>query len=547
MDKVKKIALILLIWLLTIFFISVAQISPLSISITTASVFQIPVVFWLVLLVSPLLLYLIAKDSKNPLVPLLCVILYFFLFYSWGLYFFSHPTISDIAASGRYQEIILSINHITPREIDSEIYISAARYFRWPVYFIFSKIFSTILGIGTIQTINLGFFSLLLILPVLLSLFFKRTNRGEIATIYFISPALYLTLAWHFINDQFVPQFLALLYLIILFGCYLKFREKGHPSFLLFMVIFYALTVFTHPFMFIFFLVTIIYELYWSEYVEMKRTKFISYGMIIILFAMLFPYVGDYYSLASQSTGGQSWRIFQQFFSERGSVGEGIQTLKLYNLVPRIFDQLMSNFSRVVIAVVFLIVVIGLLYYILKKRKFFDFDISVLIGSSAWFLLGLARLVLGQRALQIAALPLARKLNHSGKIFSFLPKVAVVFILIAPSVFIANNMINSSISGDKMMQDSVENVAGRFMDIHITNESLILTAQNPYPTGYPSGFRSFSETRGWNWEIIDFVLESPKLKKNLIVLNRFYPKNYHDSVVYDNKDIKIVNLQFGEG
>lgn len=546
MDKVKKIALISLIWLLAIFFISVFQTSPIHISVDTGAFLDLPLINWVVLLVSPFLLYLIAKDNKNPLVPLGCVVFYFFIFYSSGLYFFSHPTISDVASSGRYQEILVSIDRVSPKEFNSEIYISAARYFRWPVYFIFSKIFTTILGIGPILTLNLGFFCLLLILPFPLTMYFKRKKRVDITNIYFIFPALYLTLAWHFINDQFVPQFMALLYLIILFGCYLKYRNNGHPAFLLFMVIFYALTVFTHPFMFLFFLITIISEVFWSEYVEMERARFISYGLIITFFAMLFPYYGDYYSLARHATGGQSWRVFQQFFSQRSPGGNGFQTIKLYGLVPKIFDQIMSNISRVVIAGIFVIVAIGLLYYILKKRKFFDFDISVLIGSAAWFALGLANLVLGQRALQVGALPLARNIKRSRKIFSFLPKIAIILILIAPTIFVANSMINSSISGDRMIQDPVETIAGRFMDEYITNESVISTAQNFYPTAYPTGFRTFAETRGWRWELVDFVLDSPKSKKNLMVLNTNYPSSYFDSVVYDNNEIKLINLQFDE-
>ena len=173
MDKVKKIALILLIWLLTIFFISVLQSQPISILQNTASLFQIPVIFWLVMLISPFLLYIIAKDSKNPLVPLACVILYYFLFFSFGLYFMSHPTISDIETSATFQAVLPSITHIGPQEIN------IIGYLKWPIFFIFSKIFTSILGIGPIQTINLGFYSLLLILPVLHSLFYKRTKNVE--------------------------------------------------------------------------------------------------------------------------------------------------------------------------------------------------------------------------------------------------------------------------------------------------------------------------------------------------------------------------------
>jgi len=424
MNKVKKIALILLIWLVTIFFISVIQTRPITISLTTASFSQIPIFYWIMMLASPFLLYLIAKDSKNPLVPLSCVIVYFFLFYSAGLYFMSHPTISDISSSARFQEILSSVAHINPKEIDSKMFISTARYFRWPVFFIFSKMFTSILGITSIQTLNLGFFSLLLVLPVLLSLFYKRENNVENTTVYFILPALYLTLGWHFINDQFVPQFLGLLYLFIAIGLYLKYRIKKSPLFMALMIIFYTLAVFTHPFIFIFFIVAIIFELYWSEYVEMKRAKFITYGLVIILFAMLFPYLDIFYSMATTTSGGESWRIFQSLFSQGVSSGTGYQVQILYHLVSRGYDQFFSSITIVIMAAVFSTVAIGSLLYIFKKRQLFD--LSILIGSASWFALGFANLVLGQRALQVAALPLARHFKYPNKLFSYFSKKMIL-------------------------------------------------------------------------------------------------------------------------
>ena len=540
MDKVKKIALILLIWLLTIFFISVIQIRPISISINADAFFQIPIIYWPVLLVSPFLLYLIAKGSKNPLVPLLCVILYYFIFYSVGLYFMSHPTLTDIVSVGQMQVILSSIVHIGPQEIDSEIYISAAQYFQWPIYFIFSKIFTSILGIGPIQTINLGFFSLLLVLPVLLSLFYKRSNTVEnAATIYFILPALYLTLGWHFINDQFVPQFLALLYLFILFGCYLKYRNRKNPLFLLLMIIFYALTVFTHAFIFMFFLVAIIFEMFWSEYIEMKRSKVISYGLIIIFLAMLFPYIGTFYSMTTTTVGGESWKIFQNFFSQSVSSGAGIQVHNLYHLVPIVYDQLTSSITKIIMVVVFSSVAIGLLFHMFKKKDIFD--LNVLIGSAAWFALGLANLVLGQRALQVASLPLARYFKYRHKLFSHLSKVIVVIILVSPALFVATDLINSSIQGERFIQDLEENIAGRFMDNYLTNESLVLSAQNPFPTGYPSGFRRIGGS-GYELEMANIILNSAKLQKRFMYSNILLPRGPYDSVVYDNRDIEIVLL-----
>ena len=276
----------------------------------------------------------------------------------------------------------------------------------------------------------------------------------------------------------------------------------------------------------------------------MRKTKFITYGLVIILFAILFPYLDVYYNMATSASGGESWRIFQDLFSQSSSSGVGLQFQFLYHLVPAIYDQFASSITKVMMGAVFSIVVIGFFLYIFKRRKLFNFkrrdlfDISILIGSGSWFLLGLAKLVLGQRALQVAALPLARYFKNPHKLFSHIPKVIVIIILIAPSLFVANDMINSSIQGERLIQDLEENIAGRFMDKHVTNESLILCAQNPYPTGYPSGFR-----KAKTLEMVDIILNSAKLQKSYMFSNIILPGGSYDSIVYDNKDIEIVILE----
>jgi len=542
--KIKKIALISLIWLLTIYFISVVQSPTIYVSSTSSSFSQIPMIFWIVALISPFLLYIIAKDSENPLVSVLCVVLYFFIFYSSGLYFMTRP-ISDIQDSTRFQEILSSITHVGSREIDYERYITTARYFQWPVYFIFSKIFNSVLGIGAILTLNLGFFSLLLVLPFVLPLFYGGTSNVKKFSVYFILPALYLTLGWHFINSQFVPQFLGLVYLFILFGCYLKYMNGKNPLYLLLIVIFYAMTVFTHPFMHMFFLVAMIFEFYWPEYVEMKRAKFVTYGMVIIFFAIMFPYFDVYYSMAATTSGGASWKIFESFLSQGGTGGTGHQVHILYHLVPMIYDQVTSSVTKVLMVAAFSIIIGGFILYILKRRKLFDFkkrvlfDISILIGSASWFVLGLANLVLGQRALQVASLPLAKYFKSRNRIFSLVSKILIVVIILAPASFMATDMINLSIEGSRLIQDYEENIAGRFIDKHVTNVSIVMTAQNAYPTGYPSGFIEF--TGSWeNLNEVDVILDSPKLRNNLMYFNMSLPRSQYDIVVYDNKDIELI-------
>jgi len=189
------------------------------------------------------------------------------------------------------------------------------------------------------------------------------------------------------------------------------------------------------------------------------------------------------------------------------------------------------------------IVAIGFLFYFVKKRKLFD--LNLLIASASWFVLGLTNLVLGQRALQVAMLPLARHFKYPNKLFSYLSKIVVVIILIAPSLYVANNMINSSIVGETYILDPEENLLGRFAENHTTNETVIFKALNPYPTslhlstsGRKKARKAFE--RPYAWEMIDIVLNSPKLQQKLMYFNITLPRDIYDSVVYDNKDIKMI-------
>ena len=476
MDKIKKIALIIFICFLNVFLISLSQNFPISISLTNASLFKIPLFFWIFIGVTPFLLYIIAKSNKNKFIKILCAMFYYFIFYSYGLYFISHPTISDIGSSTVFQELLKSITHIGAFEISIE------SYFQWPVYFIFSKIFSSTLGTGSILTLNLAFIILISIFPVFLILFYQNRIQFTSKSNFFIVTALFLTLSFFFINDQFVPQFLALMYLFILYGCYIKFQESKSLLFLGFIIIFYTLCVFTHAFMYLFFLLSIFVELIWSKYLDFKESNSISYELILLLIIIPFIYITVYLQRIRNVTFGQSNRIFESIASQRGS--NDFYTQHLYTLVPKIYDLIFSNLTKIIVATAFIIVAIGLFLYLYKNKKGNIIDLGIIAGTLMWFILGLSRMVLGQRALQVAPLALSTHYKNSHKKFLILTKIIIVLILISPSLFVANNLINESLSGERFIQDKQENIAGKFLDNHLYNSTfLVIGAQNAYPTG----------------------------------------------------------------
>lgn len=534
MNRVKKLAVILFICLLNILLISLKQSYPISVSLNTAVFFQIPISFWLVLIISPLSLYIIARYSKNNFVPIICAMLYYVLLYSYGFYFVSHPTFSDIGSSAVFQEILANTSHIGAAEINIEA------YFQWPIYFIFSKIFSSILGIAPILTLNLGFVSFISIFPVLLFLFFKAKTNIVNKYEYFIILALYIVLSYFFINDQFVPQFLALIYLVILFGCYIRYIKTKNSLDLLLITIFYTLLVFTHTFMFLFFVLTVIFEKIWFEYVETKKSFGPSYEFLLLTILLPFTYFAIYLDLFTHSRFGESWRILESITSQR-TLG-----VSLYHLVPEIFDQLFANITKVIVIGAFIIVSLGLLLHFLKKREITD--IALIFSSFLWFVMGLFKMVLGQRAIQVIPLALSNFYNSSHRIFPYLSKVIIIFILISPSLFVANTIINDSIEGERLEQDTQENIAGKFFDNHLYNKTYyVIGSQSAYPTCL--NFRTASIPKSTNRDdvnavrqYLDYIIFSPKLKLLYMYQNIPIPKKPQDFIIYTTKNVEIIML-----
>jgi len=543
MDRIKKLALISLMNLLLILLlISIAQVRPISISTTSAPFFQLPIVFWIVMIISPLLLYIIAKDSKNPIVPVACAVLYYFLFYSYGLYFMSHPTISDVASSARFQEILLSTSHIKNQ---------FGHYSTWPVYFIFSKIFSSVLGVGPVTTLNIGFFSLLLIIPLSISLFYKNAPGLNTNIKYFILPALYLSLSFNFINAQFVPQFLGLIYLIMLFGCYIRRENK---KYLIFLILFLILCTLTHAFMFVFFLAGVIIEkliiLHKNRSTKARiisrkelTVSCLTLAILAIIAILKSDIISFYFHQIIHTAGrwkGETWSIFYYIMGGRYNYWAGSVVNPLYNLVPKIYDQVFSIATKFLVAGAFLIVVI----ISLKKRN--ALDAGIITGGVSWFVAGLfLPAILGQRALQVVSIPLSKYFKFPAKRWSFLSHFLLIFILVSPSLFVANSMINVSLEGDRFVQDYNENIAGRFMDQYINTSSNVLATHNLYPTTYPSGFRRFEPTSmkkcSSQWDKVNFILDSPKLEKRFAYLNVTKPTtDFKESILYNSGGCSII-------
>jgi hypothetical protein len=146
-------------------------------------------------------------------------IVYYFLLYSSNLSFILIPDQADVGTAG-----------VFGKYLESSIYIDKEHflYFNYPIFFQFHAIIQKVLGLERIQVVNIGFFILLLSFPVALSLLLKVNHNENQYKLYYYFPIIYILITFFFINSQFVPQFLGLLFLIFLTGSYtqLEYTKK---------------------------------------------------------------------------------------------------------------------------------------------------------------------------------------------------------------------------------------------------------------------------------------------------------------------------------
>lgn len=546
MEKIKKAYLIILLTLVSILLFLIYNNKSISIEADSVVFYQMPLLFWIVLAIAPALLYFFSKDTKNQFIPIICASTYFFLFYSYGLFFLSHPTISDVESSSVTQNLLAYVSHIGVADVASNSYLN------WPIFFVFSKIFSTINDLGSIQTINIGFFSLLLILSISIVYFYhmKRPKRDKNSISYFVVPSLFLLLAFNFINAQFVPQFLGLIFLFFTFSLYLKYKKKKQPVHLFLLLLFFTVCVFTHPFIFLFFPLSVLIEKTLVGLINREKMKK-TFSWIMLLLMGLIVHISNFnffidktkliFSDTIQSRG-EAWWVIDWIWSNRNPIGPTYELYPFYNQIPQFVDDLMASMVKIIVVSSFIILSSFLLYSFFKKEKFFELSI---IGSGIlWFIAGLFEaLILGQRALQVVVLALTERLNKKNRWINNLSTLLIIYIVISPFLFISNEMINHSISGETFIQDFEENIAGKFIEKYHLNESVVLTSRkNLHPMKLSSLsiiYYTDMQIKDIKWNEVDLLLNSIKMKKQTVFYNITFPNSYRFFEIYDNGNAEI--------
>jgi hypothetical protein len=352
---------------------------------------------WLGLILSLLGLFLTGYWSKVKGIKALCASFFPIILYLYAFYFSYIPS-SD---SGNVRGMFEVFHHVG---INPEI----VTYFQYPTYFSLNEITSQILGIDVkgIAYIFFALYGILLGLYLFLFLFkITKKNHNQIA---FLGVPIYFIAVFPFINFQWVPQTLALVFFFLL----LIFFDRTNRAYMPLKICIFIAFVFTHAF-----IPAIFLAFFGLNIIKNKRLTDVFLILTCIYCTVLVYYTTFYFPFIIETLNQFAYGLGGEYSARvSGSLRE----------TTGIINQTISLINRIIVPITWLIVIIGLLVEFIKKKLSFPI-IALGITGGVYFGIGMFYSILGLRALQILFVPM---LIGLGFFISKWKKPTLVFVVI---------------------------------------------------------------------------------------------------------------------
>jgi len=515
----------------------------------------VPVIHWILLILSSSLLVASLNLNRRDKWPLVIIgLMYGALFYITNLYFVVPYEQTDIPSG--LIEFLLSSGRITHKALS----VYSLSYLSYPVSFILEISMMLIGGIGKISIYTVGLFVFLGAFYVGLILYYYKKDRDMKFAI--LSLATYIVLSFYVINDQVAPQTLALAFLPYLYRLTFDYIEGEQPLkvLALILILWFAL-VFTHPFMFLFYILPVLGVVVYNR-VILKRSgiKDSTIGILVSIWG--FGFVCLFYNLLSiplrvfveqwGEARGETWWVFANFFRKSGAFGPIKYTPHPhYELVPKWIVETQALILRIM-----LILLVGIILYsfILELKRAITsgklshqlvFDVSVMVSSGILFVIGLITTFLGQRVFQVVFIPLSRYIP-SFKAKKAIRYILMVILIMAPVAYTFNSLTNLTVGPQLFVEDKHLIVAGYFGNEYLKPYSRVFVTRELYPSEYPTNLIKYSYPR----KIMlysgtpDYVYMSPKFEHASEYYGRHKEIQKYKSTnccrIYDNSIVSIL-------
>lgn len=521
----------------------------------------IPLFHWALLILSSAIIVLaILRSPKNrKSLTLFLGVMYGFLFYVTNLYFIipyeqtdTHAGIVDIV------EFMLASGKITHDVLSNRI----LSYLTYPVSFILETTMMLVVDIGKISIYTVGLFTFLGMFYIGLVLYYNKIERETKFAI--LSLATYIILSFYVINAQIAPQTLALTFLPYIYKLTFDFIEgRTHFKFLALILLLWFSLVFTHPFMFLFYILPILGVVLYYHFIS-KNIPLKGSTIGILISAWGFGFIYLFYNLLSGpirafirtwgEAEGETWWVFANFLRRAGSMGPTRYIPHPhYELISKQIVDIQAIGLRLLVVMVLLIATYGFVNTVIctinnKKQPNLEliFDILVLISSGILFGLGLLTIFLGQRVFQVAFIPFSRySLKKNNK--KFIRIMLIVALILSPVAYTFNVLTNLTVGPQLFIQDKTLLIAGLWGNGYLPSHSTIIVTRETYPSEYPTQIdkigitgilkRQNQDAINWNYLYYSKKFEHAVTYYGIEIFRDHYSYNW----VYSNSGIAIIH------
>ncbi len=324
--------------------------------------------------------FIIGYLSEKKIVRGFCAAFIPLIFYSY-VYFFRYVPSSDC---GNVRSMFLIFKEVG---IDAN-YIP---YFQYPSYFLNNELTSELLMLNA-DSLSFIYFSLYgFLLALFLYLLYHNISGEEYKRYAFVFVTFYFIGIYSFLNYQWVPQTLALVYmfnLIYLTSIIYKNKDIGYKYLLILVFIPF---VFSHAFLPVIFI--IFFGLIMFKKVSL-RTTFI---LMISANAIVMIYFTTYYFPFFIETLQESLNGFSGEYTAR--IASSFQPPE------ELLSKIISNINRFRVPIAWMIIGLGSLVIFLKK-KMETFVFRLGFAGGLYLIVGMLLSVMGLRSIQIILIPL---------------------------------------------------------------------------------------------------------------------------------------------
>jgi hypothetical protein len=384
---------------------------PITISLIDENVFfKFFPTLWPGIIFSLIGLFFMGYFSKNEIMKVFCSSLFPLVLYI-PAFFFSYIPSSDCGNARGMFQIFQKIG------LNSQV----IPYFEFPSYFSLNEIFHQVVGFDE-KGVALVFFILYgVLLGLFLYLFFSKIkNEKHLQLIPFLLVFIYFIGMSSFLNYQWVPQTLALVYffLLLYISTYMLSNPIKTKWKFLFILLFIPL-VFSHA------ILPMLFLLYFGIFTVKRRDLF----PILLMMTSFYLIVTIYQTVIH-------FQVYVATFEQSisGFGGEYAKSVSNSFKAPSDFlDQIISFFNRITIPMIWIIAIIGIVILFLKK-KINSVLFSLGLVGFLYLGVGIFYSVIGLRAAQILFIPLTVGFMFFSSKWKKLAIVLIVIILVL-SVF----------------------------------------------------------------------------------------------------------------